>query len=241
VIYPLKLSLPDSPPKAKSPPSKDTTKTKLEEMNEQLRDIRINWLSKLDADESKKLYETLVEQFDAHIPLHVARLQALDSGSASSSDNSPPSPGNGDASSPRSTDSASGSDSSSSSGGKKPKTPETCKEMIAIADKILGMIDQPALLAFYGTRSSSQSESPKVKQAMDKQRTAVIEALSKKGLAIAELLKMKCPSDSSQPITVEALDEILFDLQKYVDILDSRVSLKFNTEPKLTKVLLDVT
>jgi hypothetical protein len=200
-------------------------------MTEQLRDVQINWMGKLEAEDSKNLYEKLAEQFDSHIPLHVARLQALDSGSppagaeaGSPSANTSSNELNGSCSSPRQEAS-----SAASTGVKPPKTPETCREMILIADKILGMIDQPALLAFFGTRSSSQSESAKTKQAMEKQRTAVIEALVKKGIAVAELLKTKSPgpitsSGTPHPTTVETLDDILFDVLKYVDINDFKVS-----------------
>lgn len=59
----------------------------------------------------------------------------------------------------------------------------------------------------------------------------MIEALVKKGVAIAELLKnsnsgtitSSTPLDKS--VTIETLDEILFEIQKYLDITDARVRL----------------
>ncbi len=182
VTYPLKITLPDPVVKPKPTPSKDTTplKTKIEEMTEQLRDVQITWIPKLETEDSKKLYEKLVEAYDSHLPLHIARLQFLDNGSPTTSSNSgdnattTSSPGGGGSevnmtpSSPKSdTDT---SNANTVSGKKKPKTPEICKEMIQIADKVLSLVDQAALLAFIGTRSSAQLDNGKTKQLMDKQR-----------------------------------------------------------------------
>lgn len=233
--YPLKLVIPEPQGKIKSPSAstKDSNKTKVDEMQEQLRDIKISWLSKLDADESRKLYNSLAEKDGAHLPLHVARLQALDGlpggTTVSSGDSSSASP------STSSNDAAPASDNgnivmSSSSCGKGKKTPEVCGEIMDLADKVLGMVDQPALLAFYGTRTSSsasQVDATKTKQTMDKQRNAVIEAFVKKGIAMAELIKMSDKPSSTQDsksITLEALDDVLFEVQKFAEITDARVS-----------------
>lgn len=214
--YPLKLVLPEPQGKIKPPAStaKDSGKSKVEEMQEQLRDIQINWLSKLDADESRKLYNALAEKDGTHLPLHVARLQALDS-------------------LPSTTAEISGTDEDNSNNvtaNKGRKTIEICNEIIDLADQILGMVDQPALLAFYGTRTSSsasQLDATKTKQTMDKQKNAVIEALVKKGLAMAEILKLNdAPASAQEPkaVTLEGLDEVLFEVQKFAEITDSRVS-----------------
>lgn len=228
--YPLKLVLPEPQGKIKSPSSstKDANKTKLDEMQEQLRDIKISWLSKLDAGESRKLYNSLTEQDSTHLPLHVARLIALDSLPTSNNNNT-----QAENNSTEEKDNGNVGSASQSSPVLNPnkgiKTPEVCKEIIDLSDKILGMVDQPALLAFYGTRtssSSSQLDATKTKQTMDKQKTAIIEALVKKGLAMAELIKLGDAPTSSQDtkvVTVEALDEILFEVQKFAEITDSRV------------------
>jgi hypothetical protein len=228
--YPFKLVLPEPQGKIKSPSSsaKDPNKSKVDEMQEQLRDIKISWLSKLDAEESRKLYNSLAEQDGTHLPLHVARLQALDNlpASNSSADGTPASDGDDGNANASSTASTSPSAINPNKG---MKTPEICREIIDLADKILGMVDQPALLAFYGTRTSSsasQLDATKTKQTMDKQKTAVIEAFVKKGVAMAELIKLADgPTSSQDPKTgtLEALDEILFEVQKFAEITDSRV------------------
>lgn len=237
--YPLKLCVPEPQGKLKtSPPAKESSsdKTKLEEMNDQLRDVQINWLSKVTSPESKQLYNKLIESYDAHLPLHVARLQSLDS---------LPSSGVGQQSS-----GATASDSSenevittnseeSVNGNKaekkgEKKSVETYQEIIAVADKILEMVDRSALLAYFGTKpsaNSSQVDATKTKQNMDKQKTAVVEAFVKKGCALAELYNLQTQSGSSSPdtsqtvppVTVEMLDEILFEVQKFAEITETRV------------------
>lgn len=55
---------------------KKKDKTKEEEFNEAQRDLKVSWISKLDL--SNTLYEDLKEDFPDHIPVYLARLQALD-------------------------------------------------------------------------------------------------------------------------------------------------------------------
>jgi hypothetical protein len=56
----------------------------------------------------------------------------------------------------------------------------------------------------------------------------------KKGIAMAELLKMNEASSTtntgkdSSPVTIETLDGIFFEIQKYFDINDARVSVYNN-------------
>lgn len=146
--YPLKVSLPDAPAKVKSPSSKDPAKSKLDEMTEQLRDVQITWITKLENEDSKKLYDKLMASCDSHLPLHLARLQFLDNGGTPSSN------GDGSTAGAKSDISVSSSPKSDSdtpnanysTSGKRLKTLEICKEMIEIADKVLKLVDQPALL-----------------------------------------------------------------------------------------------
>jgi len=86
-------------------------------------------------------------------------------------------------------------------------------------------VDQPALLAFIGNRSGPQIDNGKLKQTMDKQKNAVIDALMKKGLAMVQLLKTSEEGGNTPDpgVTIGQVDEVLFELQKYLDITDARV------------------
>ena len=203
----LKLCAPEPPPKVKSSAQKDSDKSKVEEMEEQLRDMTISWMSKLPPEDSKRVYEELAAKHGSHLPVHLARLNYLDN---------LPNIANGGGAAPAAPTEEAKEDS-------KTKSKETLEEIIATSDKILGMVDIPALLMYYGTKASASSnlnDAQKTKQAMDKQRNAVVEAYVKKGLALAELAKITTP----QTPLGEQLQEILLEVNKLVEVTDSRVS-----------------
>ncbi|KAL5005334.1 hypothetical protein ScPMuIL_018790 [Solemya velum] len=64
-------------PSSKNGKSKGEEKTKEEECQESIRDHKISWIPKLKVD--NPLYAELKQEFPDHLPLHAARLQALDS------------------------------------------------------------------------------------------------------------------------------------------------------------------
>ncbi|CAG7821754.1 unnamed protein product [Allacma fusca] len=212
----VKLCVPEAPPKVKSSAAKDSEKSKVEEMEEQIRDMTINWMSKLPPDDAKRIYEELSSKHNSHLPVHVARLSYLD--------NLPSSSNNQGAGGSKlsSSDSPVGEDEKVKEE-KKFKTKEILEEIIATSDKILGMVDLSALLIYYGTKASASSilaDATKIKQTMDKQRNAVVEALVKKGLALAELAKL-IPAQKNS--LTEQLDEILQEVNKFMEVTDSRV------------------
>jgi tripeptidyl-peptidase-2 len=211
-----KLCVPEAPPKVKSSATKDSEKSKVEEMEEQIRDMTINWMSKLPPDDSKRVYEELTAKHSSHLPVHVARLSYLDNLPSSSSTQ-------GAGGSKLSSSDSPATDEEKAKEEKKVKTKEILEEIIATSDKILGMVDMSSLLIYYGTKasaSSSLADAAKTKQTMDKQRNAVVEALVKKGLALAELAKL-IPAQKSS--LTEQLDDILQEVNKFMEVTDSRV------------------
>ncbi|XP_060602891.1 tripeptidyl-peptidase 2-like [Ruditapes philippinarum] len=79
---PFKYVITESPKKnnksnGKDKNDKNKDKTKEDEYKEALRDLRITWLSKLEI--SHPLFEELRSEYEDHLPLYIARLQALDS------------------------------------------------------------------------------------------------------------------------------------------------------------------
>ncbi|KAL4219860.1 tripeptidyl-peptidase II Tpp2 [Mactra antiquata] len=80
---PFKYVMTEAPKKnnktnGKDKSDKNKNKTKEEEYREALRDLKISWLSKLETEASELLYEELKSTNEDHLPLYVARLQALD-------------------------------------------------------------------------------------------------------------------------------------------------------------------
>lgn len=73
------------PKKATKTDKVETEKTKNneEEMAEAVRDLKINWIKKLETPEARtEVYEELVKESPDHIPIYIARLQALESDKA---------------------------------------------------------------------------------------------------------------------------------------------------------------
>ncbi|CAM1330735.1 TPP2 (predicted), partial [Pycnogonum litorale] len=76
--YPFKYVLTEQMKKtSKSSEKNKPEKSKNEEYTETLRDLKISWINKLDGG-GAELYEELKSSHNDHLPLHLARVQALD-------------------------------------------------------------------------------------------------------------------------------------------------------------------
>lgn len=84
--------------------------------------------------------------------------------------------------------------------------------IVDICDKILDMIQQEELLAFFAIKTDTRPDAAEIKKDMEKQRGWLLEALAKKGVAL-------CTMDKANEAT-----PLLFDCLKFVDQTDSRVS-----------------
>ncbi|XP_013068571.2 tripeptidyl-peptidase 2-like isoform X1 [Biomphalaria glabrata] len=71
--------------KKKEKEVKDSTKDKftLESMTEAIRDLKISWLAKPPATASKSIFEELKKEFPKHLPVYIARLNALEAATES--------------------------------------------------------------------------------------------------------------------------------------------------------------
>ncbi|MCO5584157.1 hypothetical protein L7F22_038080 [Adiantum nelumboides] len=125
-------------------------------------------------------------------------------------------------------------------------------EVIDAADQLLDVIDKEALAKFYGMNSvAEEPEAMKVDQEMEKQHDALVDALYKKGLALAKLeddsivdelkggdsAQEKAELPSSTEIPVEGgtqgspaacddrFEETYLELRKWVDISSTKYSL----------------
>lgn len=80
--YPIKyfLSYNSSPKKTASNGGTDapSEKSKMDEYNDNLRDLGTIWIPKLDKEGGEKLYDELTKTYPNHLPIHSSYLQLID-------------------------------------------------------------------------------------------------------------------------------------------------------------------
>ena len=99
-------------------------------------------------------------------------------------------------------------------------------QIILIADEIIKSTDQDKLLAYYGLKVDQRADAAKIKTTMDKQRSCLIEALVKKGCALARLYvygKKKGDSEENLKALAESVTTIWRDVQKFAEATDTKV------------------
>ncbi|OXU24497.1 hypothetical protein TSAR_010597 [Trichomalopsis sarcophagae] len=178
--------------------NKDKT-TKWDEYNEAMRDLQCTWLAKLEPGEhAKELYSDLKITFPDCLAIHIAMLTSLDS-----TDN------------PRYVPHDDITEAVINFSG----------QIVTIADEIIKAIDQEKLLAYYGLKNDQRPDAAKIKSATDKQKNCLIEALVKKGCAMARLYihgKRKNDAEESQAL-LDNVNNLWRDAQKFAEATDSKV------------------
>lgn len=187
-----------SNPAAKSDKEKTT---KWDEYNEALRDVKCTWLAKLEPGEyANLLYGELKNIFSDHLPVHTAMLTSLDSPEAR----------------------------------RHVPHEDICENSVALANQILAVadvvitnIDQDKLLAYYGLKTDQRPDAAKIKATMDKQKNTLVEALVKKGCALARLyvhgIKKGGEGDGSHEHLLEGVTNIWQEVQKFAEPTDTKV------------------
>lgn len=182
-----------------SKPDKEKT-TKWDEYNEALRDLKCTWLAKLEpGDYANLLYGELKNIFSDHLPVHTAMLSSLDSPEAR-----------------RHVPHDDISDNSIA----------LANQILAVADFVITNIDQDKLLAYYGLKTDQRPDAAKIKATMDKQKNTLIEALVKKGCALARLYvhgTKKGEGDGSHEHLLEGVTNIWQEVQKFAEPTDNKV------------------
>ncbi|PNF43825.1 Tripeptidyl-peptidase 2 [Cryptotermes secundus] len=217
-VYPFKYVLPESPKKtSKSSDMKDKEKTKWEEYNEVIRDLKISWLAKLEPDEQAvALYEELKRLHPDHIVVHVAMLQCLEPNE------------------PKKrlpfTENVDVSDNS---------VIAMANRIIDLADTIISKVDQTHVLAYFGTKVDYEPDASKTKTVMEQQKVALVEALSRKGSAMCRIYTVTnathskgedgnaqeqlCTSTAST-VSLDSIDKVWRDVLRITDTNDAKVS-----------------
>lgn len=173
----------------KDKPIKEKEKEPKEMFEEALRDLKIQWLSKLD------LHEELVSMHSDHLPVHTAYLNSLDSGK---------------------------------------ERLKRLDEIIKMANVVISHIDQSSLVSYMAMKTDLRPDAVAIKSDMEKQKSALIEALCLKGCALADAaLQVQSQSEVSSIESIghgedgsgdlsQSLMETFHDVQKWIDLTDSK-------------------
>ncbi|XP_005174861.1 tripeptidyl-peptidase 2 [Musca domestica] len=231
---------------ATAPASPKKSKTSTDEYAESLRDFQCSMLTKLELEKAEKIYEDIIAGHPKHLAAHLLLIQNIESSSElkaqypftfAKSLNAPNSSNaTGSATTTTSTTaqeesssaalsgSASGSTGSGSSAEDKQKEDNqklrnALERIVLLADNVIRDTDKDALLAYYGIKCDTRPDAAKIKTQMDNQKKNLLEALSKKGIAVAKL----CVLDNNVRDRLEDIDNIYTEIIKFVDAGDSKV------------------
>ncbi|XP_048461210.1 tripeptidyl-peptidase 2-like [Rhincodon typus] len=169
--------------------SKDKEKEPKEMFEEAIRDLKIQWLPKLD------LHEELVSEYPNHLPVHTAYLSNLNSAK---------------------------------------DRMKRLDEIIRAADIVISHIDQSALVTYLAMKNDPRPDAATIKSEMEKQKSALIDALCLKGCALADTLlqiklhdettssKLVCHHENDWDHIRKSLSDTFDDVQKWIDLTDSK-------------------
>ncbi|XP_059507301.1 tripeptidyl-peptidase 2-like [Stegostoma tigrinum] len=184
------ISSPNKPKDGnKEKSSKDKEKEPKEMFEEAIRDLKIQWLPKLD------LHEELLSEYPNHLPVHTAYLSNLNSAK---------------------------------------DRMKRLDEIIRAADIVISHIDQSALVTYLAMKNDPRPDAATIKSEMEKQKSALIDALCLKGCALADTLlqiklhsemtssKLICHHENEWDHIRKDLSDTFDDVQKWIDLTDNK-------------------
>lgn len=208
-------------------PPKDQ-KTKMEEYKEQLRDFQTNQISKLDVENAEIVYNAIITEHPTYLQAHLALIQLIDS----NTDLKQQLP----FTFKKNFTKMSEEDLN--------KLKETLTKVVDLSNLIIKGTDQTGLLSFYGMKSDVRSDATKIKISMDKQKSCLLEAFVRKGVALSKLYLIG-EDDEESPI--DELNTIYIEIGKLIDYTDLKVaqfslwhSFNLNYYGRMTKYLIKI-
>ncbi|XP_065200491.1 tripeptidyl-peptidase 2 isoform X2 [Planococcus citri] len=199
--HPIRYFLADIGKKNQKPT--EPPKSKDEEFQDAYKEFMTSWISKYDQNDenARILYEKMTTKLADHLLIHTAMLQNMEPESQRYYPGFP----------------------------KHSPTREHLLKVISIADIVIKAVNQTELLAFIGTKSDSQSDTPsKQKTLMNTNKTALIESLGRKGCAMVQfyILFGELTNDEVT-INLQSIDAVWLNLIKYIDAQDVKGSSLF--------------
>ncbi|CRK95491.1 CLUMA_CG008960, isoform A [Clunio marinus] len=186
-----------------SPPKE--IKPKMEEYKEGIRDLQVQTIAKLDAEEGDNLYKEVLLANPGFCGAHLAMVQNIETlmGAAELKNQLP------------------------FTFVKQIKDVDVddmkmkLEKIVSLATLVIDGISQESLLAYYGMKSDVRPDSAKIKQQMDKQKQQILEAFVKKATAMGKLLAIQNVKNiSAEQPTSDDLDNLLIEMGKFIDFND---------------------
>lgn len=203
-VYPFKYILIDPVKKntgAGSGKNTSNEKTKLEEFQEALRDVKTSWLSKLEiGSEADQLYKEILKTYPDHVGVYTAMMSNLE---------------------PDSKRLLPGQDLTSS-------LPLNA-QLLEVTNAAVSSIDEKELLAFIGIKSDQRPDAAKIKTSMDRQKSVIIEALGRQGAALCRLFMANTEEKvgNGDQVTLQEIDDVWLHLLRFADLSDIKATSYF--------------
>ncbi|KAH8277759.1 hypothetical protein KR018_005557 [Drosophila ironensis] len=189
-------------------------KSNADEYAESLRDFQCSQISKCELEIGEKIYNEVVAAHPKHLQANLLLIQNIEStnlkaqfplGFANFANAS----------------NCAGQEAGE--GGEKQKEDQkkvrsSLERIVKLADKVVVETDADALLSYYGLKNDTRADAAKIKTNMDKQKNSLVEALSKKGIALAKLAVL----DGKLKDRLGEINDLYTEVIKFVDANDSK-------------------
>ncbi|EDX06877.1 GD25789 [Drosophila simulans] len=194
-----------------SPASPKKGKANADDYAESFRDFQCSQIVKCELEMAEKIYNDVVAAHPKHLQANLLLIQNIESNQLKSQlpltfvnaqKTSPPEAG----------------ESADKQKEDQKKLRSALERIVKLADKVIQETDAEALLSYYGLKNDTRADAAKIKTNMDKQKTTLIEALCKKGIAVAKLAVLDdCIKDS-----LAEINDLYTEIIKFVDANDSK-------------------
>ncbi|XP_064541466.1 tripeptidyl-peptidase 2 [Drosophila montana] len=195
-----------------APSSPQKGKTSADDYAESLRDFQCSHIGKCELEKAEKIYNEVIAAHPKHLPAHLQMIQNIESSELKSQlpfaflaalQNSCKEGDNANVDKPKED---------------QQKQHSALERIVKLADIVIKETDADALLSYYGIKNDTRPDAAKIKTNMDKQKNNLIEALSKKGIALAKLSVL---GDNLKDHLGE-LNEVYTDIIKFIDANDTK-------------------
>ncbi|XP_017836992.1 tripeptidyl-peptidase 2 [Drosophila busckii] len=195
-----------------APSSPQKGKASADDYAESLRDFQCTNIAKCELEQAEKIYNDVIAAHPKHFPAHLQLIQNIESTELK-------------AQLPFAFVAAQQKKSGESDADKQKeelqKQRNALSRVMKLADNIICEVDKDALLSFYGLKNDTRSDAAKIKTNMDKQKNNLIEALSKKGIAMVKMCVLENTVDNADNLS--GLNDVYTEVIKFVDAMDSKV------------------